>query len=303
VSGRLFTDTTDFLSIDRGDEILIDGKRYQVTGHEREGRFGMTDPKFWVKKAVDPDTGEKKIIKLAFFETFEISLAGIKIHCFRDPEKEARVLQAVKNHSHFMQGESYQDSKGNNIRLLDVVRGPNFHAHIGSLDMDHESYFNTVLPTILRKLVRLFEAIRFLHIHGYRHGDIRNDHVIIEEDTGNFVWIDFDYDFETPENPFSMDLFGMGNILLYAVGKGYHDMHGISREIPVYKDLKDRVVADDFSILNKWRLTNLRKLYPYVPTIMNDILLHFSKGSDVYYERAEEIIEDLTRCLHLVFRS
>ena len=117
------------------------------------------------------------------------------------------------------------------------------------------------------------------------------------------VWIDFDYDYETPENPFSMDIFGLGNILLYAVGKGYHDMHTISRETAVYQDLKDRVVSDDFSILNQWRLTNLRKLYTYVPTILNDILLHFSKGSDVYYETVEEIIEDLSRCLHLVFRS
>jgi len=136
-----------------------------VTGHERESRFGMTDPKFWVKKAIDPATGEKKIIKLAFFETFETSLAGIKVHCFRDPDKEARVLQTVRNHSHFMQGESYLDSKGNSIRLLDVVKGPNFYVHIGALEMDHESYFNTVLPTILSKLVKLFEAIRFLHFH------------------------------------------------------------------------------------------------------------------------------------------
>jgi hypothetical protein len=122
-------------------------------------------------------------------------------------------------------------------------------------------------------------------------------------DTGNFVWIDFDYDYETPENPFGMDIFGMGNILLYAVGKGYHDMHGISKNTTVYKDLKDRIVADDFSILNRWRLTNLHKLYPYVPPILNDILLHFSRGSDIFYETAEEIIEDLTRCVHLVFRS
>ncbi len=303
MSGRLFTDTTNFLHIDRGDEILIDGKRYKVTGHERESRFGMTDPKFWVKKAIDPDTGERKIIKLAFFESFETSLAGIKIHCFRDPEKEAKVLDTVRNHSHFMQGESHLDPKGNNIRLLDVVRGPNLYVHIPSLEMDHETYFHTVLPTILKKLVKLFEAIRFLHFHGFRHGDIRNDHVIIENDTGNFVWIDFDYDYETPENPFGMDIFGMGNILLYAVGKGYHDMHGISTEPEVYEDLKDRVVPDDFSILNRWRLTNLRKLYPYVPTILNDILLHFSRGADIFYETTEEIIEDLNRCLHLVFRS
>jgi hypothetical protein len=303
VTGRLFTDTSNFLSIDRGDEILIDGKRYKVTGHEHESRFGMTDPNVWGKKAVDPDTGEKKIIKLAFLESFETSLAGIKVHCFRDPEKEARVLETVRNHSHFMQGKAYRDAKGNSIRLLDVVRGPNFFVYIRSLEMDHESYFHTVLPAILQRLVKLFEAVRFLHVHGYRHGDIRNDHVIMENDTGRFVWIDFDYDFETPENPFSMDIFGMGNIVLYAVGKGYHDMHGISTDIPVYGDLKDRVVPDDFSILNRWRLTNLRKLYPYVPAILNDILLHFSRGADVFYETADEIIEDLNRCLHLVFSS
>jgi len=303
VKSRLFTDTTNFLSIDCGDEILIDGKRYKVTGHEREGRFGMTDPKFWVKRALDQDTGEKKIIKLAFFESFEISMGGVKINCFRNPDKEADVLKTVKYHSNFMQGESFLDSKGNNIRILDVVRGPNFFAYIDSLEMDHEAYFHTTLPGILKKLVKLFKAIRFLHFHGYRHGDIRNDHIIIEHDTGNYVWIDFDYDFEATENPFGLDIFGLGNVLLYAVGKGYHDFHSISIETSVYNNLKDRLVPEDFSILNQWRLTNLSKLYPYIPKALNDILLHFSKGADIFYETTEEIIEDLNRCLHLTFTS
>ncbi len=303
MKGRLFEDTTNFLSIDCGDEILIDGKRYKVTGHAREGRFGMTDPKFWVKLAQDSETGEKKIIKLAFFETFEISLGGVKIHCFRSPDKEAEILETVKTHSHFMQGESFRDPKGNNIRVLDLVRGPNFYVYIDSLKKDHEDYFNTTLPGILKKLVKQFEAIRFLHFHGYRHGDIRNDHIIVENDTGNHVWIDFDYDFEATENPFGLDIFGLGNILLYAVGKGYHDFHTISSETSTYRDLKDRLTTEDFSILNQWRLTNLRKLYPYIPKVLNDILLHFSKGSDVFYETTEEIIEDLNRCLHLTFTS
>ncbi|MFC1890047.1 protein kinase [Thermodesulfobacteriota bacterium] len=301
MKSRLFTDTTNFISIDCGDEILINGKRYKITGHEREGRFGMTDPKFWVKRALDPDTGEKKIIKLAFFESFEISIGGVKINRFRSPEKEARILETVRGHSNFMQGESFQDSVGNNIRILDIVRGPNFFTYINTLEMDHEAYFNTTLPGILKKLIKLFEAIRFLHFHGHRHGDIRNDHIIVEQESGNYVWIDFDYEFVTMENPFGLDVFGLGNILLYAISMGFHDFHTIKSETKIYDDLKDRLVPEDFSILNQWRLMNIRKLYPYVPTALNDILLHFSKGSDIFYETVEEVIEDLNRCLHLTY--
>ena len=299
--GRLFTDTTNYLSIDAGDEILIAGKRYKVTGHEREGRFGMTDPKFWVKRAIDLESGEKKIVKLAFFESFEVSLGGVKINCFRNPVKEAEILARVRGHSNFMQGESFTDPKGNNIRVLDIVRGTNFFVYIDSLEMDHEVYFHTLLPGILKSLVKLFEAIRFLHFHGHRHGDIRNDHIIIDHETGTYVWIDFDYDFAATENPFSLDIFGLGNILLYTIGMGYHDYHAITKEPEVYKDLKDRVVSEDFSLLNQWRLINLRKLYPHVPRVLNDILLHFSKGTDIFYETVDEVIEDLNRSRHLAY--
>ena len=40
-----------------------------------------------------------------------------------------------------------------------------------------------------------------------------------------------------------------------------------------------------------------------MPVMLNDILLHFSRGAEVYYEFAEEIIEDLNRCLHSVFET
>ena len=33
------------------------------------------------------------------------------------------------------------------------------------------------------------------------------------------------YDFETSENPFSLDIFGLGNILIYAIGKGFHNAY------------------------------------------------------------------------------
>ncbi|MCP4347757.1 MAG: protein kinase [Desulfobacterales bacterium] len=300
---QLFTDTTDFFAIDCGDEILVDGRRYTVSGHERERRFGVEDPKFWVKRARDSETGEKKIIKLSYFESFETTFGGIKIKCFRSPDKEGNILEIVKGHPYFMQGTSHKDPKGNNIRVLDIVRGQNLFVYIDSLRMDYETYFHTILPDILKKLVKAFDAIRFLHTHGYRHGDIRNDHIIIESKTGNYVWIDFDYDYEAPENPFSLDIFGLGNILLCTVGKGFHNLYMIDSDTKTYGDLISSLEPGDFSMLDKWRLVNLRKLYPFIPKMLNDILMHFSKSADVYYELTGEIIEDVTRCLYSVFEK
>ncbi|MDY6862399.1 MAG: protein kinase [Thermodesulfobacteriota bacterium] len=299
--GKLVTDTTDFCSIDKGDEILVGNKRYIITGHEKESRFGMDDPKFWVKKAIDTDTGEKKIIKLSHFENFQISLAGVRIKCFRNPDKEGEILKLVKNHLNFMQGNDYRDEKGNNVRVLDIIYGMNFFSYIDSITMDHATYFHKVLPGILRHLIRAFQGIRFLHTKGFKHGDIRNDHIIIDRETGNYVWIDFDYDYETLENPFGLDIFGLGNILLYALGKGFHTIDMIQQDTVNYGDLINQPEPGDFSILFKWRLMNLRKIYPYIPRALNDILMHFSKDADVYYEFVDEMIEDLNRSLHSVF--
>ncbi len=298
---RLVTDTTNFISIDYGDIILVDQKRYQVTGHEREGRWGMDDPKLWVKKAVDLETGDRKIIKLSYFESFDTSLGGIKIKRFRNPDKEGDVLKLVDKHPYFMHGTVHEDEKGNNIRILDIVHGTNFYVHLDSLEMDYKTYFHTTLPGILKNLVRAFEAIRFLHINGLKHGDIRNDHLIIEENTGNYVWIDFDYDYQSSENPYGLDVFGMGNILIYAIGKGFHNYYDITNNRAFYGDLTDRLETEDFSLLDKGRFLNLKKLYPDVPSTLNDVLLHFSRGANVYYEFAEEIIEDLNRCVYAIF--
>lgn len=295
---RIVTDTTNFFSIDYGDILVIDDKKFRITGHERERRFGITDPKFWVKRAVDLETNEKKIIKLSFFESFETKIGGVPITCFRNPEKEGEILNLVKDHPGFMHGTVHRDPKGNNIRVIEPVKGPNFFLQIGSMDIGHEEYFYNVLPQVLKKVVKAFEAIRFLHVNGYKHGDIRNDHIIVEESTSNYVWIDFDYDYSSPENPFSLDVFGMGNVLLNAVGKGFHNLDMIRDNIEVYGDLINNISDSDFSIFNKRRFMNLRKLYPYIPVPLNNLLAHFSKGAEVFYENTDEIIEDLYRCLY-----
>ena len=130
-----------------------------------------------------------------------------------------------------------------------------------------------------------------------------NDNIIVERDTGNYVWIDFDFDFDAVENPFSLDIFGLGNILLYALGKGFHNLHMIMNDRMIYGNLIDRLEPGDFSLLDKWRLVNLKKIYPYFPTLLNDILMHFSAGAGIYYETVDEIIEDLNRCMYLIFRK
>ncbi len=292
-SPRLFTDTTDFTAIQSGDEILVGEERYLVTGMERERRFGVEDPKFWVKRAVHSTTGERKIIKLSYFESFETNLGGVKIRCFRDPKKEADILSLTAGHPHFMQGKSYTDTKGNSIRVLDIVHGPTIMTHIDSLRVPYETYFKDFLPRILHNLIPVLEAIRFLHRHGFRHGDIRNDHLIVHKGNGAYVWIDFDYDYDAPENPFGLDIFGLGNILCHAVGKGFHDLYMIRTDLGTYGDLAERIVPDDFSILHPGRLMNLRKLYPCIPVLLNNMLMLFSQKTSVYYELVDELIDDL----------
>lgn len=300
MNSRLVTDTTNFFSIDYGDEILIGNRQYTVKGHEREYSFGLEDVKYWVKKAVDSETGERKIIKLTFFESFKTSVGGVKIRCFRNPDKEGEILALMKDHPYFMQGKAYRDAKDNNVRVLDVVPGSSLYSYIRSFKMDYETYFHEVLPGILKKLTQAFEAIRFLHAHGFRHGDIREDHLMVEPGTGNYVWIDFDYDYRATKNPYGLDIIGLGNILLYLVGKGFHELHRIRNERSIYGNLIECLDPGDFSVLHKWRLSNLRKLFPFIPKMLNDILLHFSEGAYVYYEYVEELIEDFDRCLYLV---
>ena len=301
MTGRNFTDTSDFYSIDCGDKILVGDRSLTVTGHERERRFGIEDPKMWVKRAIDDATGKKKIVKLSFLESFYTTLAGLKIRCFRNPEKEGQILSLVRDHPYFMQGEAYHDPKGNNIRVIDIVRGPNFFNYLNSIKMNHSKYFSEAFPEILKKLIKSFEAIRFLHINEYRHGDIRNDHIIYERKTGNYVWIDFDYDYGSSENPFAMDLFGLGNILLYAVGKGFHDLYMITNDKKKYGSIQNNLEEGDFSLLDKWRFVNLQKLFPYIPKMLNNILMHFSKRSNVYYETIDELLDDINRCYYTFF--
>ncbi|GLI36146.1 hypothetical protein [Desulforhabdus amnigena] len=294
---NIFQDTTEYMKIGSGDVLELGGKFYFVRGEEVEGRFGMDgDPKYWVKKVIDLDDGSSKIVKLVFFESFFLQLGTESIKCFRSPQKEARILEKIRNDPYFMQGFNVQDKAGNSVRIIDRIQGKRFFDYILDLAMDHEAYFYNKFPEIFDNILLCIEAIRRLHSYKELHGDIRNDHIFIDKETGIYKWIDFDYTYDWAENPFGVDLFGLGNVLLLTIGGGFHTVQDLSACGPEGMQLKTCLTEDDMSLFFKHRVMNLKKLFPYIPDEMNHILLHFSHGAEVFYESTEELLHDLKAC-------
>ncbi len=288
---KIITDTTDYFRVDYDDVLVIGDKPYLIRNNEREGRFGIDDQqKFWVKRARDLSDGSVKIIKLVFHERFQANVGGIIFDCFRSPKKEARILDLTKGHSRFMQGFSVKDSSNNIIRIVDYIKGKTLADAVLDRGANHEDYFYNHFPSILDEYLELVEAIRFLHQHGEKHGDIRRDHIIKEGGTGNARWIDFDFNYLHRENMFGYDLFGLGNILAYLVGRGDVTPHML-HETGLYA--ADRLTPQDMNIIFNNRVVNLRKVYPYVPDDLNVILLHFSRGANIFYENTDQLLHDL----------
>jgi hypothetical protein len=292
--GRLYTDTTEFMGIGYGDVIALAGNHYLVLRDEQERRFGTEDPKFWVKRCRVLETGERRILKLVFYEEFPMQIGSFSIRCHRSPLKEARILEVVSGDSRFMQGESELDVQGNNVRILEVVFGRRLDLVVQEVEAEHRLYLHDFLPELLEGFIDACEAIDFLHSKGETHGDIRRDHLWREYDSGRYRWIDFDYAFDFHENPFGLDLFGLGNILVFLVGKGDHN----PRHYP-----EAELTRLDSSIVFGNRVVNLRRLFPYIPERLNNVLLRFSAGTSVFYDRVEELLTDLRPCVRLLRQS
>ena len=291
---RIITDTTEFFQVDYDDVVSVGEGLFLIRGSEREGRFGLDDePKHWVKKALDLRTGGRKILKLAFFERYQGKIGSIKFEFFRNPKKEARILDLVRGHPNFMQGYWVEDTKNNIVRILEQVKGPSIHTMVGQITEDHETYFHQIFPGILDRLTEAYEAIRFLHINQEMHGDIRRDHLFVDSDSGHYVWIDFDYTYRSSETRVGFDLFGLGNILCFIVGKGDIGTGYLQKHHP---DLFSRIREEDLGIVFLNRVANLKKIFPYIPEKLNRILMHFSHGAEVFYENVDELMEDLRSC-------
>jgi tRNA A-37 threonylcarbamoyl transferase component Bud32 len=296
---NIVQDTSQFMQIGVDDVLELEGAYYLVRGEEIEGRFGLDgEPKFWVKKAIDLQDGSAKVIKLEFYETFLMRIGDHEIKCFRSPKKESRILDRVRGDLRFMQGVTARDVAGNAVRILDKIQGRRFWDIINDFsELDHKTYFEQHFSGIYRNIVSCVEAIGALHHMGELHGDIRNDHIFIERGTGAYRWIDFDYTYDWSESPFGVDLFGLGNVLLFTVGGGFHSIKDLSACGPEGMRTASCVTPDDLSLFFKHRISNLRKLFPYIPESLNNVLLRFSHGSEVFYESSEELLEELHSCL------
>jgi len=286
---EVVTDTTAFMNIWGGHVIHLADRFFLVVREMREGRFGIDDqPKFWVKKALDLESGEEKILKLAFHEEFSIRIGLLRMRSYRDPLKEEALLEVVRGDTRFMQGWTAKDECGNPVRVIDFIRGSNLYKYLGDLEMDHRTYFHTVFPEILDRLVGSFEAIAMIHERGYHHGDIRNDHLLIDSQTGEFRWIDFDFSQDIPD----YDVWSLGNILLYAVGKGEHTFHEVDAgrlQLAPGAELTQQ----DASAFFVHRIMNLAKFFPWIPPELSDILMRFSYGTQIFYETVKELLDDL----------
>jgi len=296
---NLITDTSDWTQIFRGDLLKFGSKEFVVLGNRYETRFGIEEqPKYWVFSVIDMETAQKKIIKMVFHEEFDVRIGVFKMHCFRSPEKEGRVLDLTKGDTRFMQGYTVEDDKANQIRVLDFIKGPNLMENIYECKKSHEAYFYEELPEILKNLVECIRAIHLLHSNHTCHGDIRNDHILIDAETDQYRWIDFDLNQHVPD----FDTWSMGNIINYAVGKGINAFSSVLKSKKFSDEIKTSLTPDDASAFYEYRIMNLSKLYPYLPKRLNDILLHFTIKPDVYYKSLSGLIRDYTEVLDKDFK-
>ena len=292
--GEIHTDTTEFMRIGHGDVIALGERHFLVLRDEAERRFGLEDPKFWVKRCRDLETGERRLVKLVFNESFPMTIGSMVVTCTRSPRKESRILDLVRGDDRFMQGVTIADTAGNPVRILDVVPGKRLDEKIEALEMPHREYFFELFPEVLAHFIEACQAIAWLHARNEKHGDVRRDHLYVRYDSGTYTWIDFDYTFDFQDSPFGLDLFGLGNIIQFLVGMGQHTTQSVSPEVRAH------ITTEDCSIMFPNRIVNLRKLFPYVPEALNNVLLRFSMAANVFYDATPDFIRDLERALDAV---
>ncbi len=286
----VFENTSEFMSIDAGNILRLDGNDYLVLGYAREGRFGLDEqPKFWVKTVIDLTTGERKIVKLVFHETFNSRIGSTVFTFVRSPQKESEILRRMSGHPNFMQGKPVNDAIGNLVRIIDFIPGPSLYDYLRRLDMPHEAYYRQVLSRLIKPVIACIDAIAQLHKKGLHHGDIRADHILLKESISDYVWIDFDYEVDYP----SYDLLCLGNVLLQVAGKGRHSLYDIAFRPSAYPGVIDSLTQSDMSLMFRHRVANLRKLFPYISTELNDILMRFSVGGTDHYCDVNTLLGDL----------
>lgn len=289
-SPRIFEDTSNFFNIMGGDVVRLAENDYLITGDAKEGRFGLDiEPKMWVKYGVDLTSGKKKVIKLVFDEQFSTRLGFVLIKAVRSAVKEGEFLDATNGHPNFMQGFCVQDSRGNCVRILDFVRGKSLFSYIRELTIAHEEYYWELFPKIFKNVIECIEGMQFASARGVHHGDIRNDHILVDFNTGKYVWIDFDYSVNFSD----YDLWCIGNIITFIAAGGLLLKQEVERFPERYPPYNGTIDEGDCSMYHRYRIANVRKIYPYVSRKLNEICLKYSVGRFELYEDYPTLLEDI----------
>jgi hypothetical protein len=287
---EVITDTTEYTRIHRGQVIWLEDREFLVSGDVYEPRFGLEEqPKYWVKRGYDLESGRMVIIKFEFHEEHVANVGPFRITCSHSPRKEGEVLRLVRGDSRFMQGETLFDDSGNNVRVIEFISGRTLYHEITEMEINHELYYHTRLAPILKKVVGCCEAIQMLNDYDLCHGDIRNDHIIIDDETGEFRWIDFD----VYQNFAGFDVFSLSKVLQFVIGMGLTTFHEIRTCGRFPSDMVSSLQPTDASIFYSYRLMNLKKIYPYISDRLNTILMRFSAGAKEYYATVFELVQDL----------
>ncbi|MFH1438487.1 MAG: hypothetical protein ABIJ56_22450 [Pseudomonadota bacterium] len=296
---RIVSDTSEFMAIEHGDVVVLGGKAFLVLGNAHEGRFGLDEqPKFWVKRAIDLNDGRKKIIKLMFSESTKFKFGPFVFKCVRSGAKESQLLELARGDLRFMQGYTVRDEKQNIVRVIDLIPGPNLYDYLASMyRMPHEEYFFQHYPALLKRMVSAIEGIKHIHEKGMCHGDIRVDHIIVDRETGDFRWIDFDLQ----QHSLDFDVWSMGNAIIFLAGKGEVTFHGLRRG-DYGAASKFDVDDSDASAFFPHRIANIRRVYPYIPEQLNNIFVKYTKKAQEEFNHYKSIfllhedIKDFVEC-------
>jgi hypothetical protein len=153
-----------------------------------------------------------------------------------------------------------------------------------------------VFPGVLAAVVGSLHAIERLHGAGLTHGDIRNDHILVESSTGRLRWIDFDLDEDTR----AFDVWSVGNVLHCAVARGFVTFRDAFELQP---ELATVLQEGDASVFFPFRVMNLAKVFPYIPEGLARVLRRFAVDGQVRYDSVRQIVEDLGDCATSLGRS
>jgi hypothetical protein len=293
---QIVEEASDYMAIQAGHVLRLEGNDYLVTGEATEGRFGIDEQrKFWVKYVLDLTTGHRMVAKLVFHEQFTSRFGPFLIRSTRNPYKEAAFLEAVRGNPSFMQGWPVRDKAGNLIRVIELLPGRSLYHYIMDLEIDHRTYFDYHLKGLMRRLLQAFETLAWYLSQGWQHGDIRTDHLIMDPKNDRYVWIDFD--FEVSHSDF--DIWSLGNVLCFVLGKGSHMVHEIKRNPENYPGAFQgfELTPDDLMLSGQNRVANLIKLFPYIPAQLNRIVMNFSTETDFFYDSAQSLVDDIKTAL------